>query len=153
MAKCFEIARCIEIELKAPSGVHRMMTFKHAVLVVVGIAAAMPAASRHAAAAPSFDCKRASTIVEKEICTTADFAKLDSDIAASYTAALAVLSAADADALRADQRAWLKTRDDCGNLIHGDPPIYIDVYGCLRDQLMARAAKLRTIVTDKKLTK
>lgn len=62
-------------------------------------------------------------------------------------------SAPDADALRADQRAWLKTRDDCGDLIHGDPPIYVDVFACLREQMTARVAKLRAIVAAKQFSK
>jgi uncharacterized protein YecT (DUF1311 family) len=104
-------------------------------------------------AAPSFDCKRASSIAEKEICGMPELEGLDRDIAGSFTQALAVLSAADADALRADQRAWLKSRDDCGDLIHGDPPIYADVFACLREQMTARAAKLRAIVAAKQFSK
>ena len=104
-------------------------------------------------AAPSFDCKRASSIAEKEICGLPELEGLDRDIAASFTQALAVLSAADADALRGDQRAWLKTRDDCGDLIHGDPPIYADVFACLREKMTARAAKLRAIVAAKQFSK
>jgi uncharacterized protein YecT (DUF1311 family) len=114
-------------------------------------AAIVAGGPRDAAAAPSFDCKRASSIVEKEICSSAEFSALDRDIAASFTAALAVLGPADAAALRADQRAWLKTRDDCGDLIHGDPPIYADVYVCVRDQLKARAERLHAIVSTKQL--
>jgi uncharacterized protein YecT (DUF1311 family) len=121
------------------------------VLVAAGV---MTGAPPRAHAAPSFDCKRASSIVEKEICGSTEFASLDSDIAASYSQVLTVLSAADADALRADQRAWLKTRDDCGDLVHGDhPTIYADVFVCLREQLTARAAKLRAIVAAKQFSK
>lgn len=120
-------------------------------LIVLAVAAMAMAGPRSATAAPSFDCKRAASIVEKEICSIAEFSDLDRDIATSFTAALAVLGPADAAALRADQRAWLKTRDDCGDLIHGDPPIYADVYVCLRDQLKARAARLHAIVTSKQL--
>jgi uncharacterized protein YecT (DUF1311 family) len=106
---------------------------------------------RHAA--PSFDCKRASSIAEKEICGLSELEGLDRDIAASFTQALAALSAANAEALRADQRAWLKTRDDCGDRIHGDPPIYADVFACLREQMTARAAKLRAIAAAKQFFK
>jgi uncharacterized protein YecT (DUF1311 family) len=76
---------------------------------------------------------------------------LDRDIATSFTQALAALSAADA--LRADQRAWLKTRDECGDLIHSNRPIYADVFACLREQMTARAAKLRAIVAAKQFPK
>jgi uncharacterized protein YecT (DUF1311 family) len=123
------------------------------VLIVLGIAAALVGAPRPLLAAPSFDCKRASSIAEKEICGLPELEGLDRDIAASFAQALAVLSVADADALRADQRAWLKTRDACGDLIHGDPPIYADVFGCLRQEMTARAAKLRATVASKQFSK
>jgi uncharacterized protein YecT (DUF1311 family) len=106
-----------------------------------------------AGAAPSFDCRRASSNVEKEICGSAEFSDLDRDIAATYAQALAALNAADADALRAEQRAWLKDRDDCGDLIHGDPPIWADVYVCVRDQLTARAARLHAVLARKQFFK
>jgi hypothetical protein len=60
---------------------------------------------------------------------------------------------ADADALLADQRAWLKERDDCGDLIHGDPPIYANVYVCVRDALTARAKRLHAILERKQFFK
>jgi uncharacterized protein YecT (DUF1311 family) len=129
-----------------------MRPFKYALLLVL-VAAAMTVEAPRVHAAPSFDCRRASSIAEKEICGLPELEGLDRDIAAAFTQALAVLSAADADALRADQRAWLKTRDDCGDLIHGNPPIYADVFACLRDQMTARAAKLRAIVAAKQFSR
>ncbi len=118
-----------------------------------GIAGALCGGPRAAHAAASFDCKRASTIVEKEICGLPAFQDLDRDIAATYTQALAALSPADADALRADQRAWLKERDGCGDLIHGDPPVYAGVYVCVRDALTARAKRLHAILERKQFFK
>ena len=129
-----------------------MRPFKYALLPAL-IAAVIALDLPRVHAAPSFDCKRASSIAEKEICGLPELEVLDRDIAAAFTQALAVLSAADADALRADQRAWLKTRDDCGDLIHGNPPIYAGVFACLREQMTARAAKLRAIVTAKQLSR
>jgi uncharacterized protein YecT (DUF1311 family) len=112
-------------------------------VLVVFAAFALPSAAE---AAPSFDCRRAASNVEKEICGIAEFGDLDRDIAATYAQALAALNAIDADALRAEQRAWLQDRDDCGDLIHGDPPIWADVYVCVRDQLTARAARLHAVL-------
>jgi uncharacterized protein YecT (DUF1311 family) len=129
-----------------------MRPFKYALLLAL-FAAVIALDLPRVHAAPSFDCKRASSIAEKEICGLPELEDLDRDIAAAFTQALAVLSAADADALRADQRAWLKTRDDCGDLIHGNPPIYADVFACLREQMTARAAKLRAIVTAKQFSR
>ena len=116
-------------------------------------AAALAGAPLGAQAAPSFDCKRASTIVEKEICGVPELGDLDRDVAAAFTQAIAALSSADADALRADQRAWLKDRDNCGDLIHGDPPIMADVYVCLKDQMSARVTRLKAILARKQYFK
>jgi len=102
---------------------------------------------------PSFDCSRAASIVEKEICAIAEFADLDNRIAALFTQAQTIVSARDAEALRGDQRVWLKERDACGNRIHGNPPIYVDVYACLRDELNRREAFLRVVVASKQFTK
>lgn len=126
---------------------------KSALLLALGVAVLLASACSGARAAPSFDCRRASSIVEKEICGVPDLGDLDRDIAASFTQALAVLNDADAETLRADQRAWLKDRDRCGDLIHGDPPIYADVFVCVRDHLTARAARLKAIVARKQFFK
>jgi len=121
---------------------------------LIAFAVALMASAPFAAhAAPSFDCRRASGIVEKEICGVPPLGDLDRDVAAAFTQALAALSAADGDALRADQRAWLKDRDDCGDLIHGDPPIMADVFGCLRDQMTGRVTRLKAILARKQLFK
>jgi uncharacterized protein len=116
----------------------------------LGVAAG---AGSPAAAAPSFNCKRAVSIAEKEICGLPDLEALDRAITASFRQALALLAPAELAALRSSQRDWLKQRDDCGDLIHGDPPIYADVFACLREQMTARAAKLREIVSQKKFVK
>jgi uncharacterized protein YecT (DUF1311 family) len=130
-----------------------MRSFKYALLLALAAAGLLAGSAPRLHAAPTFDCKRASSIAEKEICGLPELEGLDRDIAASFTQALAALGAADADALRADQRAWLKTRDDCGDLIHGDPPIYVDVFACLREQMTARAAKPRAIIAAKQFSK
>jgi uncharacterized protein YecT (DUF1311 family) len=103
--------------------------------------------------APSFDCNRAARVVEKEICAISEFADLDSRIATLFTQAQTIVSPRDTEALRADQREWLRERDACGNLIHGNPPIYVDVYACLRDQLNRREAFLRVVFASKQFTK
>jgi uncharacterized protein YecT (DUF1311 family) len=106
-----------------------------------------------APAVPSFDCNHAVSVVEKEICAISEFADLDNRIAKLYTQDQAIVSVRDAEALRADQKVWLRERDACGNLIHGNPPIYIDVYACLRDQLNRREAFLRVVFASKQFTK
>jgi uncharacterized protein YecT (DUF1311 family) len=122
-------------------------------LIVTGAFAIAAAAPQSAAAAPSFNCKHAASVAEQEICGLPELEALDREIAASFKQALEALAPADAQALRASQRDWLRERDDCGDLIHGDPPVYADVFACLREQMTARAAKLRATVTQKKFMK
>ena len=124
---------------------------RSALLIALGVTAVEAGERVAVRAAPSFDCKRAASVAEKEICGVPELGDLDRDIAALFTQALAVLSVSDATALRAEQRTWLHDRDDCGDLIHGDPPIMADVFGCMREQMTARAARLRAIVERKQL--
>jgi len=102
---------------------------------------------------PSFDCSRAATVGEKEICANPEFSSLDSRIAALLAQALTIVSARDAEALRGDQRAWLKDRDDCGSRVHGNPPMYDNVDACLRRELNAREGLLRVVVASRQFTK
>ena len=110
-------------------------------------------ASRRAPTPPSFDCSRAATVVERQICGNPEFSNLDSRIAALLAQALTIVSARDAEALRGDQRAWLKDRDDCGSRGHGNPPAYADVDACLRRELNAREGLLRVVVASRQFTK
>src|SRR5690348_4580314 len=110
---------------------------------------AIVVASTSASAAPSFNCKKATALVEKQICGNPEFEPLDRDIASLYTRSLAVLSKSDADALRADQRAWVKERDECEDMIRGDPPVVTDVLQCMRTTMNERKARLRAIFERK----
>lgn len=75
-------------------------------LVVVGFAL-----STGPTGAASFDCAKATTEVEKEICADTELSILDDRLAAAYRRALVV--ATDKDALRREQREWLAKRDAC----------------------------------------
>lgn len=67
-----------------------------------------------AGVAASFDCKKASTLVERQICADPTLSALDDQLAAAYQRALA--AAKDKQAILDQQRAWLSaTRDDCSN--------------------------------------
>ena len=62
--------------------------------------------------AASFDCKKAFTLVEKQICFDPSLSTLDEQLATAYQKVLVL--ATDKDALKHQQREWLaKTRDQC----------------------------------------
>jgi uncharacterized protein YecT (DUF1311 family) len=63
------------------------------------------------AASPSFDCKRAVAVVEKEICADPLVATQDTQLAAAFKAAMTRRSPAERLILLDNQRRWLKERD------------------------------------------
>ncbi len=83
------------------------------------------------AAAPSFDCTKAATPVEREICTShaSDLRAADRRLAALYKKLLARGSD-----VRRDQSAWLRTRNGCAK-----KDSMID---CLRDSYSDRIGRL-----------
>ncbi len=129
-----------------------MATIRPVLSLIVAAAAFWPGAPR-ADGAPSFDCRHAASVVEREICRKEQLAGFDRQIAALYTQALGLLDDADADALRTDQRLWLKLRDDCGYLIRGNPNISSDVEGCLADKMATRVWELQKVVAEKKFSR
>ena len=112
-----------------------------------------PASARAADTGPSFDCGRAATRVEHEICRKPYLADYDRQIAALYAQALGALDAEDADQLRGDQRAWLKVRDDCNYQTPANPHVTTDVEGCLAGVLMFRVNELQKVIADKKFSR
>lgn len=58
--------------------------------------------------AASFDCKKATSKVEKTICDSNDLSKLDSELAETYKEAVR-----KDPSIRADQSKWLKQRNAC----------------------------------------
>ncbi len=64
-----------------------------------------------AEAAPSFDCSRAKSRVEKLICSSDVLQQLDQQMAAQYSVIKQKLSGADSKLLRDSQKAWLKARN------------------------------------------
>lgn len=117
-----------------------------------GGAALLCVLSGASAQAASFDCKRAATDIEKEICALPELSTLDGKIAQLYAAALTVLKQANPSQVapfQKDQRAWLTTRNDCYDMIHGDPAIWADVNVCLNQTMTARVAALQKIIAAK----
>lgn len=75
------------------------------------LVAAVPAV--HAADGPTFDCAKAQGKVEQAICADAGLAARDRALAAAYQAATAKAKGQPANTLRAEQRGWVKGRNDC----------------------------------------
>ncbi len=74
------------------------------------------AAGAAAETGPSFDCDMARTAIEKRICGSPALAAMDQTVAARYTALqLDIQSKAARTGIVADQRAWLRDRDACGD--------------------------------------
>jgi uncharacterized protein len=100
-------------------------------LVAATVVLLAPAAD----AAPSFDCAKASSPVEKLICADAGLAAADSSLAAGYTKLIAA-HADLKDALRNSQRQWLGERANC---VTGKREAQI---ACLKQRFGERQAKL-----------
>jgi uncharacterized protein len=85
------------------------MTSKQLLLIAVLFSAAGLAQ----AASPSFNCAKASSSVEELICNDAELAELDRSLASLYSAVLKNTPAGEQKMLKAEQRGWIKGRDDC----------------------------------------
>ncbi|MBV5275080.1 MAG: DUF1311 domain-containing protein [Lamprocystis purpurea] len=65
------------------------------------------------AANPSFPCSKASHEVEGLICKDAELAALDHSLANLYSVVLKHTPANEQKLLKAEQRGWIKGRNDC----------------------------------------
>lgn len=81
-------------------------------VIKIGLSASLLATSLYSA---SFDCKKASTFIEKTICNDTELSKLDEELASAYKKVFNSLS--DKTELKKDQLDWLKnSRDKCTSL-------------------------------------
>jgi len=88
-----------------------------------------------AAQGPGFDCRKASSSAQKRVCQTPALAALDRKLASSYRAALAKVGKTLRPTLKAEQRGWIKGRDDCWKA--GDQ------HDCIRQSYLLRIAELQ----------
>ena len=95
-------------------------------LFIVAAIFALAIAFANPSVAASFDCTKASTLVEKAICDDADLSKKDEALAYAYRALLRT----GGDQVREDQRRWIATRDQCRDV------------GCLRTAYNSRLRQL-----------
>jgi uncharacterized protein len=97
----------------------------------------LASASAFAQTGPSFDCAKASTVVERTICKDAALARADRDMASAYTALAGRLSGPAKDQFLNDQAHWVASRNRaCAADIDG-------VAACLKERYAARVETLR----------
>lgn len=112
-------------------------------------AAAMGLAATTAAAdeiAPGFDCKKAASAVEKEICKDGYLTFRDGAMTRLYGALMRHLPAGERDALVRAQSDWLKARDRaCGG------PAVKDRSNCLFQRYERRIGRLAAMAAKAKL--
>lgn len=66
-----------------------------------------------ATARPSFDCAKAASTAEKLVCEDRNLAAIDRELGLTYRAALKMALPQGRKNLIAEQRGWVKGRDDC----------------------------------------
>ncbi|MCB1956003.1 MAG: MliC family protein [Rhodocyclaceae bacterium] len=87
------------------------------------------------AAGPAYDCTRADGDIEQAICHDPTLAELDRRLDTTYRAALAKAGNERPPTLKAEQRGWIKGRNDCWKA--DDRP------RCVADSYLTRIAELQ----------
>jgi uncharacterized protein len=109
-----------------------MIHCRHA---LVSALAALPLISQ-AAVTPTFDCSKVATgSIDALICQNTDLAELDQSMATVYQQASAKATNEHPPVLKAEQRGWIKGRDDCWK---SDDQVL-----CVRDSYRQRIAELQ----------
>lgn len=107
---------------------------RHHALAALLLAAAVPAAS--AADGPAFNCAQVRPgSVPAQVCADAGLSALDRQLDQAYAQARKKAKGAQARQLQAEQRGWIKGRDECWK--SEDPP------ACIRTQYQQRVAELQ----------
>lgn len=107
------------------------------VVMLAGLTA--PAAAQEG---PSFDCARALSAVEEQVCDFGDLAWLDRNVAVLYASAADGLDAGARAALEGDQQAFVAARDGCGDTAGND------LYACLHTAYSQRLGALAAGLPD-----
>ncbi|HTR86931.1 MAG TPA: lysozyme inhibitor LprI family protein [Reyranella sp.] len=88
---------------------------------------------------PSFDCAKATTVVERTICARPELARADRNMAAAYFSLSSQLSGPAKEHLLKDQGRWLAARSKACDGVAETMPL------CLRQHTEAREANLRAL--------
>ncbi len=104
----------------------------------LGLLLSWPIAAQAQAEGPNFDCRKAGTrTVPQLICNDAALSSLDRQLAAAYAAAVKKAANERPPVLRAQQRGWIKGRDDCWKST--------DVRACVETAYRQRMAELQAL--------
>lgn len=98
---------------------------------------------------PAFDCRKAQGEVEQLICKDAGLASLDRKLDEVYRAAMAKARDAMPGQLRAEQRGWVKGRNECWKAKGGTTYLTASwqvsgVRDCVEGQYLLRIAELQS---------
>ena len=124
----------------------RQMVTCLAVLAVALVAAPLRAQG------PAFDCAKADGEVEELICQDEGLAALDRKLDEVYKAALAKATNEHPPVLKAEQRGWIKGRNECWKARGEDNPAFLtaswqatSVRDCVEGQYQLRISELQAL--------
>lgn len=96
-----------------------------------------PAGPRPPLAGPSYDCRMATTSIERAICSDATLSEWDMRMGQQYQLALRQRKGPDYQALVESQRSWIQQRNNACGAVAGN-----NVWSCIIDMARQRIAVL-----------
>jgi uncharacterized protein len=115
-------------------------------------ACALALAAPARAEGPAFDCAKADGEVEELVCQDEGLATLDRKLDEVYKAALAKATNEHPPVLKAEQRGWIKGRNECWKAQGADNPAFLtaswrvtSVRDCVEGQYRLRISELQAL--------
>ncbi len=122
------------------------------VIRAVMTATLMLSPSAMAAQSPTFDCAKAQGEVESLVCKDAGLAALDRKLDEVFKAATAKAQGRELATLRAEQRGWVKGRNECWKAQNAANPVFLtaswkaeSVRECVEGQYKIRTSELQAL--------
>jgi uncharacterized protein len=116
-----------------------------AIACVLGVAVNAGAQAK----GPAFDCAKAEGTVQKMVCSDEKLGALDRQLDGVYKAAVAKAKGPVLNTLKAEQRGWIKGRDDCWKATQQtwltESWTVSDVRSCVDGQYQLRIAELQVM--------
>jgi uncharacterized protein len=137
--------------LTGESAIKMIVQMKNAILIVILLTVLMSPSRNNAQAknGPSFDCTRASNVVEKTICASSALSQMDRKLSDSYRASLVLLSEDGKVSLQNGQRQWIKvTREVCDRTSFPKLPYIPTTEQCLEKHYGERQKQLEDAVHE-----